>query len=151
MEYNFNTMQSSDGIAPRPFDSKTAYEPCDSLDAKYRPACYYEQPSWWRVSFAIAARASGTYIKETSALCAGISDGSLRDICYRGVGNVVGPQADYDDATMRVWCDEVADERGRSICFHEALGHLLQSESGRARLTELCAEGDPAARGLCSL
>lgn len=150
MEYNFNTMQSTDGIAPRPFESDAAHEPCDSLETKYAPACYYEQPSWWRVSFAIAARARGSYIKETGALCDGVSESSLRDICFRGVGNVVGPQAGYDEKMMRAWCGEIADDRGRELCLHEAFGHLLQSEGGRMRLAELCAEGDPAARELCS-
>lgn len=135
MEYNANTM--GDQVA-RAYTDAHMYAPCTSVPARYRDACFYEISSWW----------TGTMSHEESDLkkysivgerCAK-ADSAYRDMCYRGVGNAIGPASSYDPVVMKQWCDAMPKE-GRYTCLHEALGHALQSDAAMQKLRAACDDG----------
>lgn len=142
MEYNFNTMQSADGIELRPFSTTTAYEPCSTqIPERFKVACFYDQPAWWTASFDHLAQKEGERYREAGALCAEVKDQESRDVCFRGIGNVIGPESGYDSSVMKRWCELMPDPRERDLCYHEALQHLLQSQQGKSQLMTLCGSG----------
>lgn len=123
MEYNFNTMQSKQGIEVRPYVPAQAYEPCATVvPSEYRAACYFDQPAWWRAA-AASSSSSDAGFSATGALCAKIAGSEDRDMCYRGVGNIVAPESAYDETMMRTRCATMPDAHARAICFTEAKQH----------------------------
>jgi len=150
MEYNYNTMQSESGIELREFSEHEAYAPCTLLDTRYRPACYYEQPSWWYASLDNSGRIEPKRIFENiGRLCADMSDTAFRTFCFRGAGNVVGPRSDYQASRMKEWCDVMPDSESQDLCYSEALGHLLGSEKGKSELRSLCDSGVVTFSSVC--
>ena len=141
MEYNFNTMQSLDGIQLRPFDPSHPRFLCETtISSAFRTACYYEIPSWWRASLETLGYSSEEQYRTIGAYCSAIEDVALRDICARGIGNVIGAVSSYEPTVMRESCSFLSTEEGRTLCFVEALGHLLQTEVGKETLERLCKE-----------
>ncbi|MCE9541469.1 hypothetical protein K8R03_02820 [Candidatus Kaiserbacteria bacterium] len=150
MEYNYNTMQSADGIKLRPFDASAANEPCATeVPEKFRGACYYELPSWWKASLGEKDVSTKDQYRVVGGLCAVITDSALRDTCFRGIGNTIGPGSGYESATMRDWCSVMPTAPDRDACLHEALQHLLQSDAGKAQLRALCTSGQISYGNLC--
>ena len=150
MEYNFNTMQSPTGIELRPFLASKAYEPCATeIPAQFREACYYDQASWWSASFGGKDAAASSRYEKTGTLCAAIQETTLRDVCFRGIGNVIGPESGYDYRVMKQWCGTMSSPESRDLCYHEALQHLLQSDKGKAELRTLCGTKEISYANLC--
>lgn len=137
MEYNYRTMQSESGISLRPFDAKRAYEPCATLPEQFQPACYYDQPSWWIASFGNSQNSGAAYAR-AGTLCDGA--GAYKTVCYRGIGNVVGPNSGYDISLILTACSNLPSS-GIAFCEREALAHLLQNEEGSQRLEAACLAG----------
>ena len=81
----------------------------------------------------------------------GIKDVSFRDICFRGAGNVVGPQSKHQANVMREWCATMPTLEAQNLCFHEALNHLLQSDGGKAQLKNLCAAKEISYEDICKV
>lgn len=149
MEYNFNTMQSPDGIELRPFDELHPYDPCPTTPAPSLLSCYYELPAWWRATLDMAEPARRDQFKEIGERCQRVNDGDLRSACYRGIGNIVGPLSEYRVTLMREWCSLMPDSGAFDVCFREALGHLLQNEEGKAQLRLLCTTGSISYDDFC--
>lgn len=150
MEYNYNTMQSESGIELREFKENEAYFPCESLNAHYQPACYYEQPSWWYASWeGLGSNEPKKIVKDMGRLCAGIDDSELRMYCFRGAGNVVGPRSEYSASRMREWCAMMPDSKSNDLCYSEALGHLLGTEKGKGEIRALCESGQVSFSSVC--
>ena len=149
MEYNFNTMQSPDGIKLRAFNASHPDEPCPNVSAQFRSACYYELPSWWRAGLNASGLAYTEQLAEVGKRCEVIQESDHRGACYRGVGNVIGPLSEYRATLMREWCSPMPDTEAFDVCFREALGHLLQSEEGKKQLRLLCASGSISYKDFC--
>ena len=150
MEHNYNTLQSLEGLALRPYEKERAYEPCaQEVPDAYKAACYYELTSWWRASFDKQGMSQNEQYAEIGHLCRAIDDSEMQTVCFRGVGNVIGPLSGYNSTVMREWCSMMSDEHAQTVCFHESLGHLLQSDKGRAEIQSLCASGAVADTHLC--
>lgn len=141
MEYNFNTMQSNEGIALRSFDATHALEVCADVPEQFRHACYYEQPAWWRASMLAKHASDGSEFQAMGALCRQVADDVLHETCVRGIGNIAGPESGYSYEQIRGWCSHL-DERDVGICVNEALGHFLQNDEKRGELKRICAAED---------
>ena len=150
MEYNYNTMRSLKGIDLRPYDIPHAYEPCATqIPERFRAACYYEQPSWWRATFGGNNADTLEQFKKVGRLCADIKGTSLRDICFRGAGNVIGPRSEYRPTVMRELCSAMPSDGSQDSCLHEALNHLLQSDKGKTELRAMCESKEISYEDLC--
>ena len=151
MEYNFNTMQSTNGIELRPLQESQVYEPCATeIPEKFKEACYYDQASWWHASFGNDNSSVQEKYAKVGKLCAGIADVAFRSVCFRGIGNVIGPESGYKATVMKQWCKTMPDESSFDGCYHEALQHLLQSEEGKAQLLLLCDSKAISYTNICS-
>lgn len=150
MEYNFNTMQSPTGVAIRPPGGASLTEPCENgVPKRLQPACFYEMPSWWRALEDVQGVPEIEQYRAVGARCAEVSDEHLRSVCFRGMGNVIGPQSDYDVSVMRTLCGTLPGKSAFALCYGEALGHLLGQPDGPARLRAVCEEEPDAPGALC--
>jgi hypothetical protein len=146
MEYNFQTMQSTDGIALREYNPMRFDEPCDQIESRFKAACYYELPSWWRATMATSTDSNSMMGISSAVRIAGERCSRLdvenASVCFSGIGNLVGPNSGYDPRVMEVWCSSMPNSDSRNLCYKEALGHLLQSDEGRAKIAILCESKD---------
>ncbi|MEK7505587.1 MAG: hypothetical protein AAB597_01685 [Patescibacteria group bacterium] len=147
MEYNYRTMQSSTGIDLRPYNPNQPYTPCEEIKETFKEACYYEIPAWWRASLEKDGDVK-TELREVGRLCGEAGDAGLKAVCFRGVGNMIGPRSEYNYSRMREWCSFMPTE-GRESCFREALNHLLQSEAGKEELRLRCVSGEIRYEDFC--
>lgn len=150
MEYNFHTMQSENGIELRDFSAANAYQPCVDIEAEFKAACFYEQPSWWHAS--MESRGGVSHLdmfRRIGELCAKIPETENRDICFRGAGNVAGPRSDYVAAVMRDWCSQMPSQAAFDACYSEALSHLFQHSEGQAQLRTLCSTKQVSYPNVC--
>lgn len=138
MEHNFRTMQSETGVELRALTEGNRFEPCLDLSDDVRPACLYELPSWWRASHDSIGVPHAEQYARLGRWCEELSEQD-RAYCFRGVGNVIGPQSGYRAETMFTLCAEMS-RSGYDMCVREALGHLLQSEEGKRQLEGVCRE-----------
>lgn len=120
MEYNTRTMQSLDSgeIRPKIFDPENPLNPCDQLEQKYQPDCYYELPAWW------AGAMHGDY-KQMAKLCDTAATKESQIACYGGVGRMA-PLADaYAGKKVIEICQNFTQEAAKSICIEKAIEVLL--------------------------
>lgn len=100
MEYNFRTMldEGRTGNILRPL-RQDLHEPCSSLPREYLPACYYEQPDWWRHIFS-------NDFQKVRALCLSLSE-ELEEKCLIGMGRVIAQSVSYDIQKTSIMCDNI--------------------------------------------
>jgi len=122
MEYNFNTMQSVAGISVRSFSENGANEPCEGLPNEFKIPCYFDQPAWWHAAATDTTADESDRFRSIGIRCAAIPP-PYRNVCYQGIGNVIGPTSGYETTTMRAWC-ELLPLEGRESCQLFAEGHL---------------------------
>lgn len=143
MEYNDHTMSAaSSTIASRSFDPDDPYAPCTQVAEKYQQACYFEQAAWWYRSLKNSPRDAG-------ALCESVNDRRQYEACYRGLGNVLGPAADYDAKTAVSYCEEVESADGRNLCRQGLAWIMLADPKGAKDAALICDQDDPAQRSVC--
>jgi hypothetical protein len=149
MEYNLNTMQSATGVSMRPLIEDEKFEQCESVALSgAEAACYYEIPQWWDASFQERGLDTGTAYQKMGEWCESVSDPAQREICFQGIGNMVGPRSGYDPSGMEALCSEMP-ESYFTTCYFEALNHLLQSESGRSELKNMCSASEKLEASVC--
>ncbi len=125
MEYNFNTMQSENGIEVRSYSKEEAYEPCASaVNAEFRISCYFDAPSWWHAAATNWSDSESARFRAVGEMCAAIADSEERQSCFRGIGNVIAPTSGYDAGIIREWCAEMAAADAQGACEATAFGHV---------------------------
>ncbi len=150
MEYNYNTMQSPTGITLREYSLSSAYEPCNTkVPEKFREACFYDQPSWWTASFGSNSISDVEKYRNVGVLCSRISNVTYREACFRGVGNVIGPESGLQSKRVEQWCAAMPDTSSKDSCLHEALQHLIQTPQGKEQLHALCISGEITYANVC--
>jgi len=142
MEYNFHTMADPELTAPREFDIAHPLAPCDGLSI-YREACYFEMPQWWMRTFAGDA-------ERAASLCRGVSHLREREACFRGVGNIVGPETKYNVEKSLAICDSLDGAEESLLCRQGASWSFFAEPRVRAYSSELCAGIPPEEQGRCA-
>ncbi len=133
MEYFLSTLQRDKGVSVRMFDFKAPEERCASdVPEKFRPACYYELPAWWRVSAAVGATSYEEQFKLVGKLCASVIDSNLQVVCFKGAAAQTVPLSKYDKKLIQDWCSGMP-KSGRAICLSEALNALVSAEKKNQR------------------
>lgn len=110
MEYNLSTMGTAN---IREYNSEVIHYPCTEVAERYKQACYFEQPAWWLQVVNQDYHAVGE-------LCAEQSDEMLREMCYRGVGNVAVGASAYDIDFVIASCSKMPRPEGVSHCMQGA-------------------------------
>lgn len=138
MEYHFRTMSSPAGIDVRPLSLERPESVCPTLHRGYQGACYYELPAWWRATVPSASDMEYDWAP-VGQMCARVPE-YVQPYCFRGIGNVVAPQSGYYTQNIENACARMPSEEAARICIHEAFGHLLGFDAGRARLRSFCVQ-----------
>lgn len=142
MEYNFRTMEDPARGVLRPL-GENPYAPCDTLPAKHRPSCYFEQVQWW----------TSVYDRDFTrigSLCAQIDSAKLRATCFEGAGNYAAAFTDHAVPETIAVCQKMPNAEGRQQCFEGASWIFSARESlTTAERAPLCDKLVGAAKERC--
>ena len=116
MEYNQQTLHalSVPGTpAGRPLDSAGPHAPCRQAPEEFIPACYSEQPHWWKAVF-------NWDFKKIGELCGEAGTEKLVEICVRSLGYSL--KSNYDDDTVLITkaCQSMPDKQKKFMCLDAA-------------------------------
>ena len=130
MEYFLSTLQRDKGVPMLTLDSKFPEGPCEhDVPEKFRPACYYELPAWWRVWASVQGSSYEGQFKIIGKRCASVVDPSLRTVCFKGTGGQIASFGKHDMDRIREWC-LLMPESGRVSCLSEALNSVPGAGKG---------------------
>ena len=129
MEYFVNNLRRESGGSVRPLDSALPEGSCSTISEKFRPACYYELPAWWRLSWFLSGATFDEQFKKIGQWCAAVADAHLRAICFQGAGAQVAPFSEYDTARIQKTCS-LMPTSGSDVCLAEALNAVAQMNIG---------------------
>ncbi len=131
MENNFRTVYK-DGESTitirEPHGS--LYEPCRSLDVKFRQSCYFEQASWWRVAL-------HSDYKKIGELCTGLK-GLEKDACLLGLGNSVSESSLYNKSLSIEACGQMPDDYSKVMCRTGSAWAFFANPDKRSLSESLC-------------
>ncbi len=115
MEYNRQTLVDPSGSmdSGRRLGDSDPQEPCRSLPEKYLPACYNEQPHWWKNVFQ-------RDFHKVGELCRQAPTSKLGDICIRSLGYSLGVNFNYDFSGIITACNAMPNQADRILCKAEA-------------------------------
>jgi len=113
MEYQFwNTHEEL--ISPLDLPASTAdselQKPCATLPQHYRPACYFEQPDWWKEIL------SRDY-KRIGALCEAALSDKERDACFYGLGFTISREPNEGLEQARSICAKMQNADMQKNCI----------------------------------
>lgn len=121
MEYFLNTLRIGKGRTPLEYTPSAPDGPCGaSLPERFRPACYYGLPAWWRVWSAHDGVENAGQFKSVGKHCEAVADVALRKICFSGAGAQIAGGGGFDVARVKEWC-ALMPEDGRAPCESEAM------------------------------
>ena len=137
MEYNMRTMLSLDGVGARePLDVTNLHEPCDTLDADQKPACYYWQPQWW---FATVRGTSEERFASMGDLCREVGDAAIERKCFEGIGNITPQSSGYDPEETILLCQSAAtNSKQETYCRSDAANSFHAVPSVRDLAPRVC-------------
>lgn len=110
MEYNFRNAHLEEGgnTYVRPYTGDP-YTPCTMLSEKFRRACFYEQPDWWRRIF------KEDY-KKLGELCSGVNDVVNQEFCFIGTGRMAAQSMQYDKEKTILECARMPTPDAVALC-----------------------------------
>jgi hypothetical protein len=148
MEYNLQTMLGTEGRL-RPVVEGNVLAPCDSVDAMYGQACVFWQPQWWNITLKNNPAENGKAMEQRAIFaemgkrCARFSTSELIRACYEGIGNIMGPEADFDPLKSKTFCELVSNNSLYQLyCKSLAANSLTTGGSGKS------VSGAPVCGGL---
>lgn len=120
MEYLLDTLRRDEGGQPLPVTTEEPERPCNvDIPDRFRSACYYVLPSWWR---AWSARDGADYTTQFTLIgkrCGAISDATLRKACFLGAGALIAPFSGFTIDRAKEWC-ALMPVNGQTWCLSEA-------------------------------
>ena len=133
MEYNFRGMAISEleqHPIPRSFVEADAFEPCVSIDMRYRNSCVFELPWWWINSLLHKDRQSlNNAYREAGMFCRKIGNPSELETCFEGIGYYAPQSASLDTSVTRALCTFASDvPRDRRDCLSSAAARLQEEQ-----------------------
>jgi len=116
MEYDLRYLALFESPDAEPLAlSKGEFGPCYSVETSYQKACMFLLPLWWS-KLTTLTDLDGQF-KEYGGRCAKITDPTLREACFEGIGYVAA-FADKSDpsSASRLCADAASDEPEKSYC-----------------------------------
>lgn len=133
MEYN-RPLSTKEGVTlspePRPFDESNPYDPCISVDEKFRDSCFFELGQRYSLIFREDA------VMQTT-LCSGLHNS--RDVrhCYMGVGADLAPAFAFDVDLILSKCAAMGAQ-GELFCRAGASWSYYADPEKREQSGRLC-------------
>lgn len=134
MEYNFQTMLSAEGQT-RQFDPANPLFPCQSLQDKYRQACYFWQGQWWAT--VLPASIDEKY-SQIGLLCQKIENSNEQLQCFLGSGNTIGQFSNWKIDRAKELCSRILTPKGNLGCRSAAAGAFMAEPSTQNIAQKLC-------------
>ena len=123
MEYNVRTMLG-EYAEPRPFEGNP-FEPCDSLDSTFVPACIYWQPQWWQQTVLRDVPLHEQFVAMDGYCAKFGTTPELKRACFEGVGNIVAQASNFDAGTARALCNAIESSSvARLFCLSIGANHF---------------------------
>ncbi|MAF59418.1 hypothetical protein CL631_01060 [bacterium] len=123
MEYNFLTMEDPLGLSHRE-EVEDKHFPCSSIEDRFKQACYFEQPTWWKVVYA-----PDEGYRKVGELCEEVEDTLNREACFRGIGNTISGISGFDIESTKSECESMPEREGKTLCLQGA-AWLFSAEPG---------------------
>jgi hypothetical protein len=134
MEYNLRTMLSDDG---RVRESENIFSPCDSVEEKFREACTYWNPQWWRTGPLMYLNTTREAYEKMGDYCrdfiqsmdeSELEQKKLRRVCFGGIGGIAAPDAAFDTQYTAELCDAASESETESaICRANAAYRTIET------------------------
>lgn len=141
MEYNFRTtFREGESIISTREAHGNLYEPCRSVEKKFRQACYFEQASWWNEVLNSDYAKIGTF-------CAGLI-GHEKDSCLLGLGDSVAERSAYDKEIVVKACLDMPGSYEEAICRTGAAWAFFANPEKLDQSEKIC-EGLGSYQNLC--
>lgn len=132
MEYNFHTMEESEGTTYTRDSSGDLYEPCSSLPEEFQPSCYHEQVQWWLTVF-------DNDFEYVGSLCVPLKDNSISwDSCYQRIGNFITEFRNGDYDTIIEMCSKMENDTADHLCREGSTYPMTAIPAYRETKLRLC-------------
>lgn len=143
MEYNFPTIIDGDKttFTSRQFDSNNPFSPCESVENRFKPSCYFEITQWWQSSL------QSDY-KKIGLMCDQIKDTKQREGCFIGVGYNIPPQISYNLDKSVGGCDRMPGKREKTLCLAGVSWSFFSTDK-KAQAKDVCQFLDKDDQSLC--
>lgn len=132
MEYNMETMLGDEG-RPRILDKTLGYHyPCNVLERQFQDACYYEQPQWWQALYADQwnnREKRDAMFQRMGRWCQEATGESLRQRCYKGIGNNAPPVVQWKSEGMIAVCKNMPNLDAEIECRAAAAGAFFDQDN----------------------
>ena len=135
MENNFPTIFDKDGVGKvttrEPHGS--LFEPCLSkTDGKFKPACYFEQASWWNEILKGNFEQIGKY-------CGSIKNPEEKESCLLGAGNSLAETSHYNATKVVDECTHMIDKKSEAICRAGGAWAFFANPEKRSESENICS------------
>lgn len=143
MEYNFRTMEDTNGINLRVLNPEDPHTPCSTLPEQFLQACYFEMPQWWE-------RVYQFNYQKVGALCNELTDKLQYEACFRGMGNTVGPSSKFDVGETIVNCQKMPTYRAQVLCREGASWSFFAQPEYRELAPAVCEGLGEEVEAICN-
>lgn len=110
MEYDFPASELNGLIRTQTrLVSTDLYQPCDSVQDRYKQSCYYNLPNWWE-------QVLNKNNQKIGQLCFRINQSDLKDFCYLGIGRAIPPLNKYSVNQSITDCSYIPEEVSNELC-----------------------------------
>lgn len=147
MEYNLPVIidATNTRMESRKFDEKNINSPCTSVPAQWQGSCYFELTQWWAQSTPY----KGDF-KKIGSLCQAVTDEKNRHDCFLGIGNVAGPNNQYNAAATVASCKKMPNLEATVTCQSGASWSFYAMPQYKSLASELCKDLDSKSQELCA-
>jgi len=143
MEYHFPVVFNDEGaprMTTRELDGAQPYATCVSVPERFRESCHFSLPQWWNATLSA---------ERVGELCGAIDDAQNQRACFLGMGNVTGPNTEYQPEEAIAACSLMPTHRGEVLCRAGASWSFYAYPEVRDRAPEVCEGLEEADRAFC--
>lgn len=135
MEFNHPIVIKENEVVmdTRPVSTEGLYYPCALVDKEYQSSCYHSLAQWW-------ARSDERNYKRLGDLCEPTIDKTNYFGCYRGIGNIIAPESDFDATESKKRCETLTSTKGQSYC-KQAASLLFYGQSDLTKKRYVICDG----------
>jgi hypothetical protein len=134
MEYNtpLVVLPGVENLGPKPFIEDSPYGPCEDVQDKYKPSCYYELGPWWMQVL------DNDWV-QMGEMCARVKNISLRSACAMGIGNGISPSVGFNVTKAKEACNLVPN-KVRVMCLSGVSWSLFSNPDYEDSSDSVCAD-----------
>jgi len=131
MEYNFrNSVNNGESVVTVREIEKNLYEPCQSINQRFKQACYFEQASWWRQILA-------TDFVKMGGLCDDLYKEN-KEACLLGLGYSIADRSGFSKGSVIEACNLMPNSYSESICRAGGSWAFFANPDRGVKPDELC-------------